>query len=142
MPLSVKIGRYTTRMMITPNTLGLMTSRVASRTMVSRSVNEGWRRIFACSSPSRRRQFSTIITAPSTIKPKSRAPRLMRLPDTREPTMPVIVQSIAIGMTAAVTRAARTLPSNANSTAMTSNAPSVRLRVTVAIVASTSEVRS
>ena len=83
-----------------------------------------------------------MITAPSTMRPKSSAPRLMRLPETREPTMPVIVHSIAIGMTAAVTSAARTLPSSANSTAMTSNAPSTRLRVTVAIVASTSEVRS
>ena len=97
MPVSVKIGRYTTRMMITPNTLGRITSRVASRTMASRSGSSGRRFNRACSAPSRRKQFSTMITAPSTMRPKSSAPRLMRLPETREPTMPVMVHNIAIG---------------------------------------------
>ena len=52
--------------------------------------------------------------------------------------MPVIVNSIDSGMTQAVTIAARMLPSNRNSTTMTSSAPSSRFFSTVAMVASTS----
>ena len=68
----------------------------------------------------RRRQFSTMMTAPSTISPKSSAPRLIRLPETRFCTMPVMVSSIESGMIAAVMSAARKLPSSRNSTTMTS----------------------
>ena len=83
-----------------------------------------------------------MITAPSTIKPKSSAPRLIRLPETRDPTMPVMVISIATGITAAVTSAAFQLPSNSNKIAITSNAPSARFFCTVAMVLSTRLVRS
>ena len=83
-----------------------------------------------------------MITAPSTIRPKSSAPRLIRLPETPPRTMPVTVISIAIGITAAVISAARKLPSKTNSTTITSNAPSTRFFATVAMVRSTSAVRS
>ena len=83
-----------------------------------------------------------MITAPSTIRPKSSAPRLIRLPETPPRTMPVMVISIAIGITAAVISAARKFPSRSSSTTMTSSAPSTRFLVTVAMVRSTSEVRS
>ena len=76
------------------------------------------------------------------MRPKSRAPRLIRLPDTFSPFIPAAVISMVIGITAAVTSAARTLPSNKNRATMTSSAPSVRLRSTVLIVASTSFDRS
>ena len=56
--------------------------------------------------------------------------------------MPVTVMSMDSGMTAAVISAARMLPSNRNSTAMTSSAPSMRLVRTVAMVRSTRLVRS
>ena len=79
-----------------------------------------------------------MMTAPSTIRPKSSAPRLIRLPDTRRAFIPDAVISIVIGMTAAVMSAARMLPSSRNRTTMTSNAPSVRFFSTVAIVALTS----
>ena len=65
-----------------------------------------------CRSPSRRRQFSTMITAPSTIRPKSIAPRLIRLPLILVCTMPIAVSSIESGIASAVMSAARKLPSS------------------------------
>ena len=53
--------------------------------------------------------FSTITTAPSTIMPKSSAPRLIRLALTLLVNMPVKVNSIASGITIAVISAARIL---------------------------------
>ena len=67
-----------------------------------------------------------MITAPSTIRPKSSAPRLIRLAEIRFCTMPVMVISMVSGMTAAVISAARRLPSSTNSTTITSSAPSSR----------------
>ena len=62
-----------------------------------------------------------MMTAPSTMMPKSIAPRLIRLALTLVSTMPVIVISMDSGMTQAVTSAARMLPRIRNSTAMTSS---------------------
>ena len=87
-------------------------------------------------------QFSTMITAPSTIRPKSSAPRLIRLALTLFWTIPVMRMSIDSGITAAVMSAARQLPSSASSTTTTSSAPSKRLVATVLMVRSTSIVRS
>ena len=129
-------------MMPRPNRLGRMTSAVADAVASRRSSSVRARPSACCSSPKRRRQFSMMMTAPSTIRPKSSAPRLIRLPDTPPRTMPVSVNSIASGITAAVVSAARTLPSSRNSTAMTSSAPSTRFFATVRIVRSTSVVRS
>ncbi|GJD74492.1 hypothetical protein CFIICLFH_2726 [Methylobacterium goesingense] len=56
-------------------------------------------------------------------------------------TMPVMVISIATGMTSAVTMAARMLPSSRNRMTMTRAAPSARFLATVLMVASTSTVR-
>ena len=81
------------------------------------------------------------MTAPSTIKPKSNAPRLIKLAETPVRTMPVIVPNIARGMTAAVINAARILPSNKNKTAITSNAPSIKFFCTVLMAFSTNVVR-
>ena len=83
-----------------------------------------------------------MMTAPSTMRPKSSAPRLMRFADVRVWSMPVSVISIATGMTAAVISAARKLPSSRNRITMTSSAPSARFFCTVEIVRSTSAVRS
>ena len=82
-----------------------------------------------------------MITAPSTISPKSSAPRLIRLPEVRVATMPLMVMSMDNGITNAVISAARRLPSSANSTAMTSKAPSTRFFSTVAMVLSTRSTR-
>ena len=83
-----------------------------------------------------------MMTAPSTIRPKSSAPRLIRLPLILPCTMPMAVISIESGITSAVISAARKLPSSRNSTTMTSSAPSAGSSPTVPIVASTSSVRS
>ncbi len=140
-PVRAKIGKYTTVMMITPNIDGLITSLDASAARENRSSRVSKRPRLPCFSANRRRQFSTMITAPSTIRPKSSAPRLIRLPDTLFSTIPVIVISIATGMTAAVMSAARIFPSRRNRTRITSDAPSARFFSTVAIVASTRVVR-
>ncbi len=77
------------------------------------------------------------------MMPKSSAPRLIRLALTFGlPTMPVKVNSIDSGITRAVISAARMLPRNRNSTAITSTAPSSRFFLTVAMALSTSTVRS
>ncbi|MNC15728.1 hypothetical protein D3C75_635530 [compost metagenome] len=86
--------------------------------------------------------FSTITTAPSTMMPKSSAPRLIRLALTLLLNMPVKVNNIDNGMTMAVISAARMLPRNRNNTAMTRMAPSTRFFFTVAMAFSTRLVRS
>ena len=71
-----------------------------------------------------------------------RAEADMRLPLISFSTMPVMVKSMESGMIAAVMSAARKLPSRRKRTTMTSSAPSSRFFCTVAMVASTSVVRS
>ncbi len=127
--------------MATPNKLGRITSAVARYTVFKRSFS-GWIRPLCCACARRRTAFSTIITVPSTIKPKSSAPRLIRLAETPACTMPVMVISIDSGITAAVINAARRLPSRINNTTITSNAPSSRFLLTVAMALSTKVVRS
>ena len=83
-----------------------------------------------------------MMTAPSTIKPKSSAPKLIKFADTPVLTMPVIVINMASGMIAAVINAARRLPNNRNSTATTSKEPSNKFLLTVAMALSTNAVRS
>ena len=141
-PVSAKIGRYTTMMISCPNSSGRRASCAAAKTSWKRSPRVSGRpsRAWACAS--RRTQFSTITTAPSTMIPKSRAPRLIRLALTFWLTMPLKVNSIDSGMTIAVSTAARRLPRNRNSTAITSTAPSTRFFLTVAMALSTSTVRS
>ena len=56
--------------------------------------------------------------------------------------MPMALTSSESGMTSVAISAARQLPSNRNNTAITSSAPSARLRVTVPMVAATSWERS
>ena len=90
----------------------------------------------------RRSAFSTMMTAPSTMRPKSSAPRLIRFADTPARSIPKLVRSMVIGITSAAISAARKLPSNRKSTTITSSAPSVRFLPTVQIVELTSLVRS
>ncbi|MNU01212.1 hypothetical protein D3C72_2445460 [compost metagenome] len=74
--------------------------------------------------------------------PKSSAPRLIRLALTLLANMPLKVKSIDSGMTSAVISAARMLPRNRKSTAITRMAPSTRFFFTVAMALSTRWVRS
>ena len=93
-------------------------------------------------SANRRSEFSTMITAPSMISPKSSAPRLIRLPEMPSLFMPMAVMSRDNGITSAAITAARQLPSNANRMTTTSSAPSVRFLATVLMVATTNCERS
>ncbi|GJD73584.1 hypothetical protein CFIICLFH_1813 [Methylobacterium goesingense] len=120
---------------------GLIISSAEARTVTRRSSRSSLRLSSVCRSARWRRAFSVMMTAPSTMRPKSRAPRLMRLALMRPWTMPVMVISIATGMTRAVTMAARMLPSSRNRMTMTRAAPSARFLATVRMVASTRTVR-
>jgi len=85
---------------------------------------------------------STMMTEPSTIRPKSIAPRLMT-----EATVPVRyiipkAKSSDSGMTRATTMPARRLPSSSTSTKMTISPPSARLTLTVRMTRETSSSRS
>ena len=110
-----------------PKMLGVITSFVALNTTPKRSCGVNGRPVACCSKARRRMQFSTMMTAPSTMMPKSSAPRLMRFALTLLVTMPVMVKSIDSGMIAAAISAARKFPSKAKRTTITSTAPSRRL---------------
>ena len=140
-PVSANIGKYTAVIMNTPNKAGRMTSFVASKTNDKRSFSSIVRP-FEEAVLSLLMQFSTIIMAPSTSKPKSNAPKLIKFALTFVCTMPVIVINMAKGITAAVSNAARILPNKRNSTTITNNAPSKRFIFTVSKVFSTNLVRS
>ena len=85
---------------------------------------------------------STIITAPSTIKPKSNAPRLIRLPLTPNIFIIIMANNMANGITDATSKPARTLPRKNTNTKTTINAPSIRFFSTVPMALSTIFVRS
>ena len=122
-------------MIITAKNTGRATSRPASAITAWRARPSGAR-------SRRRTMFSIMTTEPSTISPKSIAPRLIRLPEMPARTIPVKANSIDSGMAAATISPPRTLPRNSSSTAMTSRPPSARFRCTVAIVRWTSSLRS
>ena len=103
-------------MISSPNMVARRTWREASKTISNRSARVSTRPSSCCRSLRRRTQFSTMMTAPSTMMPKSSAPRLSRLPLTPRSTMPVMANSIDSGMTQAVMSAARMLPRNTNRT--------------------------
>ena len=90
-------------MISSPNMVGLRTSMAASRTMSSLGrVPPSW--------ASRRTQFSTMITLESTIRPKSIAPRLIRLADRPVASMMLAAKSIDSGIASATIRPPRRLP--------------------------------
>ena len=140
-PVKVKIGKYTIVIIITPKRLGLITSVALSKVVSRRSVKESFLPNNICWLAKFLMQFSTTITAPSTIKPKSSAPKLIRLALILLSTIPVIVINIANGITRAVINAALKLPRNKNNITITKSAPSRRLFLTVLIVALTRSVR-
>ncbi len=129
-------------MIISPNCVAWRTSNAAARTVASRSSGVSARFSSRRRSVSRRTQFSTMITEPSTISPKSIAPRLIRFPEMPYFCIPVSAKSIESGIAEATISAARMFPNSANRTATTSTAPSKRFFSTVRIVFFTSSVRS
>ena len=140
-PVRVRIGRYTIMIINSPKSIGFRTSRDASATIARHSDRVSGFALFFLAKESLRAQFSTMTTAPSTMIPKSIAPRLMRFALTLFATIPVTAKSIDSGITRAVMTAARILPRKRNRTTMTRVAPSKRLLRTVRMVLSTRVVR-
>ena len=85
---------------------------------------------------------STMMTAPSTIIPKSSAPRLIKLPPTPKAFIIPKAKSMASGMTDAATNPARILPKNSMRTNITMSKPSTKFSVIVNVTRSTNCVRS
>ena len=122
--------------------VGRSISRDDSTTSSSRSFKASNRPSLCCRCASRRNVFSTMMTAPSMMSPKSSAPRLIRLPEMPNAFMPIALINSDKGITSAAMSAARQLPSRANRMTTTSSAPSARFLATVEIVATTSCERS
>ena len=141
-PVNISSGANASRMIAWPNTVGLTISCEACMVSSSRSRNVSNRPSCSCRCASRIRQFSTMITAPSTISPKSSAPRLMRLPGTPNVFIPIAIIRNEKGITRTAISAARQFPRKRNRDAATRSAPSVRFRSTVPTVALTSLARS
>ena len=116
--------------------------RAAKNTSLKRSDWVNGRLSNCCAWAKRRIQFSTITTAPSTIIPKSNAPKLIRLALMFCCAIPVKVNSIDSGITQAVINAARILPKNKKRITITKIAPSTKFFCTVLMAFSTKVVRS
>ena len=82
------------------------------------------------------------MTAPSIIKPKSNAPKLIKFPETPKTFINEMANNIAKGMTEATIKPALKLPNNNTKTKITINAPSIKFVETVEIALSTNLVRS
>ncbi len=85
---------------------------------------------------------STTMTAPSTIKPKSIAPKLIKLALTPKTFISPSANSSASGIAEATIRPARKFPRNNTRTKITIKAPSIRFFSTVLIARPTRSVRS
>ena len=85
---------------------------------------------------------STIITAPSIMSPKSKAPKLIKLPLTPNRFIIMMANNIAKGITEATTNPARKLPNAKTKTSTTINAPSAKFFSTVPMALFTIFVRS
>ena len=83
-----------------------------------------------------------MMTAPSTISPKSIAPIDIKFPGTSRMRIMTIANNIASGIVTAITKPARTLPNNKNKTMITNKAPSAKFFSTVLIVVFTIAERS
>ena len=84
---------------------------------------------------------SIITTAPSTMIPKSIAPRDIKLPESSVACMGIRANSIESGMAAETISPPRRLPSRSSSTSTTKTPPSIKFVATVRMVRLTSRVR-
>jgi hypothetical protein len=124
------------RMIPTANRMGRPTSVAAARIERRRSAGD-W------TAPAvRRTMFSTMTTEPSTSRPKSIAPRLMRFPEMPARTIAMKATSIDSGIAEATIRPPRRLPRSNRSTAITRRPPSTRFLETVAMTRETRACRS
>ena len=86
--------------------------------------------------------FSITMTAPSTMMPKSMAPKLSKLAGTPMIFRPKKVDSSASGMISTTAKLARMFDKNRYNTRATSKAPSTKFLNTVVRVLSINQVRS
>ncbi len=137
-PVRENSGRNTTMMMRIANAVGLITSRAASRIT--------WVLLTVCPTlwESRRKPFSTITTAPSTIMPMptARPASDIRLADSPHCCIRMKLISMASGSARITTIAERTSPRNRNRMIATRMEPSTRALSAVLTAFSTSSVRS
>ena len=133
-PSRVKTGTYTATMMRTPKRTGRATSPAAlvknRRRWLAGSATKSGSPV-GSRSARLRMKFSIITTAPSTIRPKSIAPRLIRFAETPKSRIPKKATSMESGMTEATISDARTSRRKKKSTAITRSEPSRRFFVTV-----------
>ena len=132
------MGMCAAMMMSMENNVGRPTSLVASVIKVRRSFS------FMPSprSASRCMMFSITITAPSTMMPKSIAPKLNKFAGTPMNFSPKNVARRESGMTTTTAKEARKLDKKRYNTKATRSAPSTRFLKTVVSVLAISQVRS
>ena len=138
MLVSDSSGRYAPMIISTEKNTGRSTSRAAASTILLTFCRERSR----SAAPRRWAMFSAMITAPSTMMPKSIAPtesRPMGMPVTYINTS---ATSRAKGMVRATSAAIEGRPRNNSSTSTTSVIPITTLWPTVCSVLSTRNVRS
>ena len=140
MPVSVRIGKNTMRMMRTAKAELFTTCDAPISTSFSISSLVS---VLPASRLEKRcaRMPSSMTIEPSTTMPKSIAPRLMRLAETPKIRIMMKPKSMARGMTEATIMPARTLPRKMMRTRKTISAPSIRLYMTVDIFRLTSSER-
>ncbi len=132
MPERVRIGMYTIKMIISPNAadfLILVAAVVTSFSKFSEPLS-----LFGDKKLILNSIASITITDPSTTRPKSIAPRLIRLAETPKTSIHPKAKSIERGMTEAVISPARQFPIKSTSTNMTMIPPSKRFTATVLMV--------
>ena len=131
----VRIGTYTVMMMSTANVSGRATSTAACCTSrgTLRPCGLCWLRC--------RTMFSVMMTAPSTMIPKSIAPNESRLAGIPRRSIKMNANKSESGIVSATMKAARTSYRNSDSRMMTSPAPSTRFLNTVVTVVFTSRSR-
>ena len=139
-PVNVRIGIYTMRIMICPKAAEFIIFSADSSTAASISDCESSFLYFFVAS--RCSVASTIITAPSTIKPKSIAPKLIKFALTPKTFIIPSANSMDKGIAEATIKPARRFPRNKTNTKMTISAPSTRFFSTVFMARSTRSVRS
>ena len=141
-PCRVSTGRKTTVMIAMPKTIGRATCFADFSIITCRSTLLRGRPSSCPFSDSRLMLDSVITTEPSTMIPKSIAPRLRRLAAIANSYIPMMAKSMARGITAATNSPARRLPKRTKRINTTRIAPAIKLCLTVRMTWAVSSVRS
>ena len=140
-PCKARMGTKTIRMISCPKKAEFIILLEAVKAILSRSpaAIDGLFTSFPCS---RKTVPSTIITAPSTMIPKSIAPRLIRFAHTSNTFIRINANNRERGMVDATINPPLQLPSKKTKMKITINAPSIRLVLTVPVVLAINLLRS